>query len=51
MKNYETEVRERWGNTDVYREHEQKKELLKREVDRSKRRLDGDLGRVCHIQG
>lgn len=23
-KNYETEVRERWGNTDAYREHEQK---------------------------
>ena len=22
--NYETEVRERWGNTDAYREHEQK---------------------------
>ena len=24
MKNYETETRERWGNTDAYREHEQK---------------------------
>ena len=24
MKNYETEVRERWGATDAYREHEQK---------------------------
>ena len=24
MKIYETEVRERWGNTDAYREHEQK---------------------------
>ena len=24
MKNYETEVRERWGKTDAYREHEQK---------------------------
>ena len=24
MKNYETEVRSRWGNTDAYREHEQK---------------------------
>ena len=24
MKNYENEVRERWGNTDAYREHEQK---------------------------
>ena len=24
MKNYETEARSRWGNTDVYREHEQK---------------------------
>ena len=23
-ENYETEVRERWGNTDAYREHEQK---------------------------
>ena len=24
MKNYETEVRERWGDTDAYREHERK---------------------------
>ena len=24
MKNYETEARERYGNTDAYREHEQK---------------------------
>ena len=24
MKNYETEVRERWGSTDAYCEHEQK---------------------------
>ena len=24
METYKTEVRERWGNTDVYREHEQK---------------------------
>ena len=24
MKNYEAEVRSRWGNTDAYREHEQK---------------------------
>ena len=24
MKNYETEARERWGNTDAYREHEHK---------------------------
>ena len=24
MKNYETEVRSRWGNTAAYREHEQK---------------------------
>ena len=24
MKNYETEVCSRWGNTDAYREHEQK---------------------------
>ena len=24
MKNYETEARERWGNTDAYREHERK---------------------------
>ena len=24
MTNYETEVRSRWGNTDAYREHEQK---------------------------
>ena len=24
MKNYQTESRSRWGNTDAYREHEQK---------------------------
>lgn len=24
MKNYETEARERWGDTDAYRKHEQK---------------------------
>ena len=24
MSNYETEARERWGNTDAYREHEKK---------------------------
>ena len=24
MKNYETEARSRWGNTDAYRDHEQK---------------------------
>ena len=24
MKNYETETRSRWGNTDAYREHERK---------------------------
>ena len=24
MKTYETEVRDRWGNTDAYREHEKK---------------------------
>ena len=24
MKNYETEARSRWGNTDTYREHEEK---------------------------
>ena len=24
MKNYETEARSRWGNTDAYREHEKK---------------------------
>ena len=24
MKSYETEARERWGNTEAYREHEQK---------------------------
>ena len=24
MKNYDTEARSRWGNTDAYREHEQK---------------------------
>jgi hypothetical protein len=24
MKNYETEAREHWGNTEAYREHEKK---------------------------
>ena len=24
MKSYDTEARERWGDTDAYREHEQK---------------------------
>ena len=24
MNSYETETRERWGNTDAYREHEKK---------------------------
>ncbi|MBE6616786.1 MAG: hypothetical protein E7627_02400 [Ruminococcaceae bacterium] len=31
MKNYETEARERWGNTDAYREHEQKTKNYSRE--------------------
>ena len=31
MKNYESEVRERWGNTDAYREHEQKTRNYTRE--------------------
>ena len=34
MKNYESEVRERWGNTDAYREHEQKtKNYTKENID------------------
>ena len=31
MKNYETEARSRWGNTDAYREHEQKTENYTKE--------------------
>ena len=31
MKNYETEVRSRWGNTDAYREHEQKTKCYTKE--------------------
>ena len=31
MKNYETEVSERWGNTDAYREHEKKKKNYTKE--------------------
>ena len=33
MDNYKTEVCERWGNTDAYREHEQK--TKKRAADES----------------
>ena len=31
MKNYETEARERWGDTDAYREHERKTENYTKE--------------------
>ena len=31
MKNYETEARTRWGNTDVWREYEQKKKNYTKE--------------------
>ena len=31
MKNYENEARSRWGNTDAYREHEQKTKNYKKE--------------------
>ena len=31
MKNYETEARSRWGNTDAYREHEQKTKTYTKE--------------------
>ena len=31
MRNYETEARERWGNTDAYREHEKKTKNYTRE--------------------
>lgn len=37
MKSYETEARERYGDTATYREHEQKtKKLYKRKVGRGK---------------
>ena len=32
MKNYETEVHARWGNTDAYREHEQKTKNYTKEM-------------------
>lgn len=32
MTNYETEVRYRWGNTDAYREHEQKTKNYTKEM-------------------
>ena len=31
MKNYETEAQARWGNTDAYREHEQKTKSYSKE--------------------
>ena len=31
MSNYETEARARWGNTDAYREHEQKTKYYREE--------------------
>ena len=31
MSNYETEVRSRWGDTDAYREHEQKTKIYTKE--------------------
>ena len=30
MEKYESEVRSRWGDTDAYREHEQKTNLLRK---------------------
>ena len=33
MKNYETEARERWGNTDAYREYEKKKSYIEQKYD------------------
>ena len=30
VSNYKTEARSRWGNTDAYREHEQKTNLLRK---------------------
>ena len=30
MKNYETEARERYGNTAVYKEHEQKQRITQK---------------------
>ena len=32
MKNYETEARSRWGTTDAYREHEQKKITSRKKI-------------------
>ena len=33
MKNYETETRERWGNTEAYREYEKKKSYIEQKYD------------------
>ena len=33
MKSYEVEVRERWGNTDAYREYEKKKSYIEQKYD------------------
>ena len=33
MKNYETEARERWGNTEAYREYEKKKSYIEQKYD------------------
>ena len=37
MKDYFNEARERWGDTDAYREHTKNKALYKREVGGSVR--------------
>ena len=33
MKNYENEARERWGNTEAYREYEKKKSYIEQKYD------------------
>lgn len=33
MKNYENEVRERWGNTEAYREYKKKKSYIEQKYD------------------
>ena len=33
MKNYEKEARERWGNTEAYREYEKKKSYIEQKYD------------------
>ena len=49
MTNYKTEARSRWGNTDAFREHEQKTKNYTKE--KWAEANDGYLCRICCVQG